>query len=259
MEPVVELDNICFSYNGEPVLEDVSLRVPAGDFLAVFGPNGSGKTTLLKILLGLLQPGRGRARVLGTVPQRAASRIGYVPQHVHVAPDFPVTVEDVVLMGLVHARRRSWRYSRDDRSRARRALERVEMLDYRSRIVSQLSGGQLQRVIIARALVSDPELLLLDEPTSDIDPHGTFCFYEFLERLNRHMTIVIVSHDIHIIATRVKSIACVNRRLHHNNRPGLTPDMLALMYGEHNETCPAGIAIDDLSQRLGYPRGGGNA
>ncbi len=254
MEPIIRLENVSFSYNHQPVLEDVNLSVSPGDFLAVIGPNGSGKTTLMKIILGLLSAHSGRVEVLGGHPQDVARSIGYVPQQYDFKPDFPITVEQVVLMGLAHASRTGWRYNADDKKRAAAALEQVEMQELGARRIGELSGGQIQRVIIARALVAGPRLLLLDEPTSNIDPHGTFCFYEFLSDLNKFITIVIVSHDIHIVTSKVKSVACVNQRLFYNSRPELTPEMLTLMYGEHNETCPAGTTLNELSQRLGYPR-----
>ncbi len=250
--PIIQLENITCSYDRGPVLEDVCLSVPAGDFLAIIGPNGSGKTTLIKVILGLLHPQHGSVRVFGRNPESVSGRIGYVPQQLNFKPEFPITVEQVVRMGLAGSRGQGWRFTAEEKERSRQALERVEMQEYAGRRIKRLSGGQLQRVIIARALVSDPSLLLLDEPTSNLDPHGAFCFYEFLAELNRHITIVVVSHDIHIVSSKVKSVACVNKRLFYNPGPGMTPEMLSLMYGEHNEACPAGTTLSELSRRLGY-------
>jgi len=252
--PVAELFSVRFSYRAAPVLEDVSLRIDAGDFMAVIGPNGSGKSTLLKIMLGLLRPRQGRVRIFGTEPAGAAGSIGYVPQQLALHCDFPVTVLEVVLMGLVGRGTCGWRWSAQQRTRARDALARVDMVRMADQPFRCLSGGQRQRVVIARALVSEPQLLLLDEPTSNIDPQGAFCFYELLSELNRQITIVVVSHDIHIISAHVTSIAAVNRRLIYSAQPVVTEAMLALMYGTHRDTCPATESLRDMSRRLGPMR-----
>lgn len=249
-EPIIHVRDLSFAYQHEPVLEDVHLCVPAGDFLAVIGPNGSGKTTLLKLLLGVLTPQQGIVRVFGRPPGDAANEVGYVPQQIKVTPGFPITVLQVVLLGLLQGRSPGWRFTAAQRERACQALAQVEMLELRNRCVADLSGGQLQRVIIARALVGGPRLLLLDEPTANIDPHGRFCFFQFLARLNETITIVIVSHDIHIVTSRVKSVACVNRLVQYSPRAELTPEMLSLMYGEHSDTCIGGVSVGGLSAWL---------
>ena len=166
--PPVEVDHVSLSLGGEIVLDDVSLRVEADDYLALLGPNGGGKSTLLKLILGLLRPDRGAIRVFGESPRRARGQVGYVPQHVRFDLDFPIRVRDVVLMGRLAAHR--WgRFGSADRRAALEALERVEMQDLADRAIGTLSGGQLQRVLIARALVQRPRLLLLDEPTASLD------------------------------------------------------------------------------------------
>jgi len=253
-EKIITIKNVSFSYNAECILEDINLSVSRGDFLAIIGPNGSGKTTLLKLVLGLLAPQKGRVRVFGHAPSRVSDRIGYVPQQLNFRPDFPVTVINVVLLGLVSSRVKGWRFTRHEQERAREALGQVDMLGYQDRRISELSGGQLQRVIIARALVSRPSLLLLDEPTSNIDAQGQFCFYEFLGELNKSISIVIVSHDIHIVSTRVTSVACVNKNLYYSPRPELTREMLALLYGEHDKNCPASAALAEMLERFSVGR-----
>jgi zinc transport system ATP-binding protein len=166
---VLELSGVSFAYRDEPVLEDVSLRVSEGDYLALLGPNGGGKTTLLKLVLGLLRPGAGTVRVLGDPPARMRGQIGYVPQHAGFDLDFPIRVQDVVLMGRLPDRPLLGGHRDEDHDAALRALEQVELRSRAEHPVGRLSGGQLQRLLIARALVLEPRLLLLDEPTASLD------------------------------------------------------------------------------------------
>jgi len=230
---VAQLENVSFSFNGADVLTDVNLAIRPGDFLAVLGPNGGGKTTLLKLMLGLLEPRGGRVRLFGAPPAEGLERVGYMPQHGEGGHDFPITVLEVALMGLLGRRSLGWRHGRQEGARARRALERVGVADLAGRRVSSLSGGQRQRVFIARALVTEPELLLLDEPTASVDPEGRGKLYEVLKDLNRDITIVVVSHDLSIVWDAVKSVACVNRGLYLHEGREITPEMVNLMYGGH--------------------------
>jgi len=228
--PVIEIRDLWFSYNGQPILQDVDLAVRAGDFLAVIGPNGGGKTTLLKLMMGLLKPDRGRVRVLGAPPQKASHRIGYVPQDIHANKNFPISVEDVVLMGRLRQEGLRFRYSGKDREAVEKVLKQVDMWNLRERRMGELSGGQRQRAFIARALASDPELLFLDEPTSSVDQKGQTDLYALLGRLNERVTIVVVSHDLMVLSTYVKSVACVNRKLFFHEDSTVTEDMLEMGY-----------------------------
>ncbi len=250
----VVLQNVNFSYDGVPVLEDVSMNVRYGDFLAVLGPNGGGKSTLIKILLGLLKPQKGTVSVLGMDAGQAGGRIGYMPQYTHVSNAVPITVEDAVVMGLVRGGLggvAGLRTGRDARRKAETALKRVDMLAYRDRRISGLSGGQKQRVFIARALVSDPELLLLDEPTASVDQQHRATLFNLLRELNRDMTIIMVSHDISTVATSVKSVACVNRSLHFHDAPAITDDMFQKTYGGVENSCPVElITHGDIPHRV---------
>ena len=237
--PIIEINDLSFAYNGQRILEDVNLNVREGDFIAMIGPNGGGKTTLLKLILGLLKPNRGSVRVMGAAPSRVSHQIGYVPQDVNVNRRFPITALDVVLMGKLAPGHRWSKNSARDRSDALDALDRIEMAGHADRRIGELSGGQRQRVFIARALVTRPRLLLLDEPTASIDSRGQTEFYQLLERLNRDVSIVVVSHDLLVVSTYVKSVACVNRRLHYLQQPEITGEMLEAMYPcAEGERCP---------------------
>lgn len=248
----IEIHALNFAYNGAPVLEDISLTVLRGEFLAVFGPNGGGKTTLLKCLLGLLVPDSGKIRVLGMCPNEAAVQVGYVPQRVTARGAFPVSAMDTVLMGLPAHLRGRLGPGRAGREAARKALCRVNMDGYADRRFGELSGGQQQRILIARALASQARLLLLDEPTANLDPQSSFCFFDFLCDLGRttDLTIVTVSHDLTLAAGHVTAVACVNRRLLYNPEPILTPEMLTMLYGAHEHTCSMDQHLRDLSHFL---------
>ena len=237
--PLVTLENVNFAYNGSPVIEDVSLAIHPGDFIAMIGPNGGGKTTLIKLILGLLKPDRGTIRVLGKSALAAAPGIGYVPQNVNINNSFPVTALDVVLMGKHNPKKRWARYSAADREEALSTLGHLQMAGHAGARISDLSGGQRQRVFIARALVTDPQLLLLDEPTASIDTRGQSEFFDLLAKLNRNVTILVVSHDLLVISRYVKSVACVNKHLHFHNEAEITGEMLETMYScTVEEVCP---------------------
>jgi len=250
-KPIVEIKNVWFSYNGRKVLQDVSLTIRQGDFIAMIGPNGGGKTTLLKLMLGLLRPDRGSIRIMGKSAHKASHYIGYVSQDVHLNRSFPITAIDVVLMGKLEPKKRWGRSSAHDRREALEVLERMEVAAYASRKIGELSGGQRQRVFIARALVTQPKVLLLDEPTASIDAKGQAEFYRMLQVLNRDMTILVVSHDLVAISTHVKSVACVNKRLHHHHQAEITGEMLEEMYPCTDEdVCPVELVAHGLPHRV---------
>ncbi|HOS98306.1 MAG TPA: ABC transporter ATP-binding protein, partial [Deltaproteobacteria bacterium] len=198
--PVVEFDRVSFAYDGNLVLEDASFTVHEGDFFSLVGPNGGGKTTMLRLILGLIKARSGTVRVFGTSPERARSRIGYMPQKTALDPLFPVSVKDVVLMGRLGSLSAMGFYSREDRVCAEQALDMVEMRDFMHRPFSSLSGGQSQRVLLARALAVKPDLLILDEPTSNVDVVVENELYELLKRLNDSMTIMLVTHDLGFVS-----------------------------------------------------------
>ncbi len=243
-QPAVELVDVSLALRGKPVLQEVSLRIEAHDYLALLGPNGGGKTTLLKLILGLLAPDRGEVRVFGAPPGRARGQVGYVPQHVRFDLDFPIRVLDVVLMGRL-GRARLPRIGADDRAAAREALERVEMESFAARPIGALSGGQLQRVLIARTLAQRPRLLLLDEPTASLDERIERSVWELFEELTQEMAVVVVSHDIGAISRYVRSVACLNQRLHAHPSKELTAEILEATYG-----CPVDLLAHGHPHRV---------
>ena len=191
-------------------MHNANLSVEAGSLVAVVGPNGGGKSTLLKLALGLLRPTRGAVRLFGHTPQEARGRVGYVPQQLHFDLAFPVSVLDVVLMGRCE-RNLFGAYRKADRQAALDALEQVQLSGVSARGFSALSGGERQRVLMAQALVSAPELMLLDEPTANVDAAIEHEIYELLHELNRRITIVVVSHNLSVVTRYASHVACVNR------------------------------------------------
>jgi zinc transport system ATP-binding protein len=230
-QAVITVEKVSFSYNDLPVLEDVTLTVHERDFISIVGPNAGGKTTLLKLILGLLKPTSGTIRVFGQPPGKVRSRIGYMPQHASLDPLFPVSVLDVVLMGRLGNGKDLGFYRRADKEAAADALRNVELYGIRNCSFSDLSGGQRQRVLIARALVSDPELLLLDEPTANVDAVVETELYEILNKLNEKMTVALVTHDLGFVSRYVKSVACVNRRVVVHPTSEITGEMINEIYG----------------------------
>ncbi|NPA29448.1 MAG: ABC transporter ATP-binding protein [Epsilonproteobacteria bacterium] len=207
----IEARALSFDYAGYPALENVTFRVEEGDFLAVIGPNGGGKSTLLKLLLGVLKPTAGTVLLYGRPPQKADVSVGYVPQETGHNVDFPVTVGEVVAMGLLRTRTRWRRYSKEDEKRSLSALARVGMAEFLDRRIGELSGGERQRVLIARALAGEPKILMLDEPTASIDFSGQHEIFELLAELNQTMTVVVVSHDMSMVMGYARHALYVNK------------------------------------------------
>ena len=208
---IVSLRDVEVYFDNTLVLENVSLSIKQNNFLAIIGPNGGGKTTLLKVILGLIKPNKGEVKVFGRNPREGRKLIGYLPQYTFFDPNFPMSVFDVVLMGRYRGIFRN--YSKEDKNAALNALKTVDMLEFKDRQIGKLSGGQLQRVFVARAIARQPKLLLLDEPMTSIDPEMQKSFYELLLKLKKKMAIVLVTHDISVVSAYVEKIACLNRRL----------------------------------------------
>lgn len=232
------------------MLENVNLELYDKDYLIIVGPNGGGKTTLVKLILGILKPFEGEIKIFGKPPKEALDLIGYVPQKMNAKIDFPLKVIDIVLLGLKQKTGRFF-HSSKDLSKAEGALEKVEMLDMKNRKLSELSGGQIQRVYLARGIVADPLLLILDEPTSNIDPYGTFCFFSLLEEINKTKPIIMVTHNLNLLASKINKIACVNKYLLFNDKPVLTRQMMEVMYGVHDEhLCSIGSYVSEEIKHL---------
>lgn len=213
MKNIIEISDLNFGYDaGTLTLENVSFSVEEGCSGCIVGPNGGGKSTLLKLLLGLLVPSSGTIRIFGRPPVEVRNRIGYMPQYHKLDAAFPVSVLEVSLMGRM--RRNFWgRYSQDDRRAAMEALDEMGIADLSKRSFSALSGGQRQRVLIARALACQPELLLLDEPTANIDPGAEEQFYGTLDILRKRMMVLTVSHDLGFVNREEDLVICVNRQV----------------------------------------------
>ncbi|MGC9471259.1 MAG: metal ABC transporter ATP-binding protein [Bacteroidales bacterium] len=225
MKPLVKLENVTAGYNGEAVLEGVDLEIFPDDFIGVIGPNGGGKTTLLKVILGLIKPWSGSVKYAGDpVP---GTLMGYLPQHTDLDRSFPISVEEVVLSGLLPRKGFFTPYRKEHRLAAQNALEKTGINHLLHRAIGELSGGQLQRVLLARALVGSPRLLILDEPVTYVDNRFEGELYELLKELNRNMAILMVSHDVGTITSYIKTIACVNRTLHYHPSNKISEQQLA--------------------------------
>jgi zinc transport system ATP-binding protein len=221
--PVVEADHVSFAYGTEPVLDDVSFRIEAGEFAALVGPNGSGKSTLLRLLLGVLRPGRGETRLFGADPRELQDRwrVGYVPQRLQLQPDLPATVEEIVRTGRL-ARRGWWRRPRRaDQDAVDHALESVALAPLRRRQMRELSGGQQQRVLIAKALAGEPELLILDEPIAGVDAASQHLFRDSLVHLvtEHNATVLLVSHELNAVADDLDHVIVLKRQVLFDGAP----------------------------------------
>lgn len=248
-EWAIEVHDLWAGYGQETVLDGVELRVPRGEFLALIGPNGGGKTTLLRVLLGLLRPQRGTVTILGAAPEDVRGRVGYVPQHARFDTGFPISVVDVVRMGVPAALRHRTAAARAAALQALTQLEMVELADER---IGELSGGQLQRVLIARAVAMRPEVLILDEPTASLDVRSADSFYELLHQMAQRMTVILSSHDVLGVSSRADSIACLNRQLFHHPAGEVDADTLAQVYG-----CPVELVAHGVPHRVLRQHDGG--
>jgi len=215
---VLSCTELSFRYGKVKVIDNVSFEVLKGESISVIGPNGGGKSTLLKLLLGLETPESGTLNVLGETAGRSRRRIGYVPQVMHFDPAYPVSVLEIVLMGRLD-RLVVGTYSKKCRSVAEQALESVHLADFKNRPFSALSGGERQRVMIARALACEPELLLLDEPTANIDLSAEEQFIGALAALRKDMTLILVTHDLELVSELSDSVLCVNQHVHRHSLP----------------------------------------
>lgn len=223
MSIILEIKDLTAGYNGKPVLRNVNLTVREGDFIGIIGPNGGGKTTLVKTIAGLLPPLRGEI----TFHLKDGHGLGYLPQVNTFDKRFPITTEEVILTGLMGRKGIFGKYTTQDKKLVDELMEKLRVSHLKGKSIGSLSGGQMQRIFLARALVSRPALLLLDEPSTYADNQFEAELYELLKELNEEgLTLLMVSHDLGIIPAYVKSIACVNGELHYHPSPDITGDVL---------------------------------
>lgn len=241
---IINFTNVSFSYKQRKVLEDVNFSLMERESLSIVGPNGGGKSTLLKLILGLIQPDTGTITILGNPPEKARKDIGYMPQFLYCDLSFPVNVLDVVLMGRLGHKFFGF-YSKKDKEIALAKMKQLNILDLKDRGFSELSGGQRQRVLIARSLVSNPKILLLDEPTSNVDPIVGSQLYELLKELSKDITILTVSHDLGVVVDSVDRVLCVNRTVKFHATSKLSGENIKDIYSDnirlirHDHCCSA--------------------
>ena len=234
MESRVSLKNVSVQYDETTALEGVSLNIYPDDFLGIIGPNGGGKTTLVKAILGTI-PHSGEISYSPTLSERGHRLIGYLPQQAEFDRSFPISVIEVVMSGLQAEKGLIKRYTTTDRKRAMELLEIAGIESIAERQISEISGGQMQRALLCRAVILEPNLLILDEPTNFVDNQFENELYTLLHRLNERMAIVMVSHDLGTITSVVKSIVCVNRTVHRHDSNIITAEQL------ENYHCPIQI------------------
>ncbi len=243
MDIILEIKNLFYSYDKQSVLEDITLNVLRNDFLAIIGPNGGGKTTLLKLILGLLELKDGKI-----IKKISNNHIGYVPQNTNLNTDFPITALEVVLMGHINKKKLFFSYSKEDKACAMNSLKEVEMNEFANVKIGNLSGGQRQRIFIARALCSKPKLMLLDEPTANIDVKGQKDIYNLLQKLNKSICIIVVSHDISVLLNYAKNVAHINKNLVYHKLSHIKKDFALHKHNDH-------LCEVELLSSLGQMRG----
>lgn len=218
---LIEIKNLTVGYDSQKALSSVNLIIEANDFIGVIGPNGGGKTTLIKAILGLLPAWSGSIKI-----NIGQSKIGYLPQFNHFDKKFPITVKEVVLSGLAGKKGLFNKYNSTDMAMANELMVQAGIDKLKHKSVGQLSGGQVQRTLLCRALINKPELLILDEPSTFVDNQFESELFEWLKMLNEKIAIVMVSHDIGTISSHVKTIACVNYNLHYHKSNKITAEQL---------------------------------
>lgn len=230
---LISIEHVYAGYDGKLALHDISLTVFDDDFLGIIGPNGGGKTTLLKVILGLLPPSKGSVHFFRKGVEVPSLRIGYLPQMNGIDRKFPISVREVIASGLASGKPRFRGFTREQKARIEAVVRQMGLEEAASRPISDLSGGQLQRVLLGRSLVSQPEVLILDEPNSYVDKRFESNFYKLLAEVNRESAVILVSHDIGTVISMVKNIACVNETLHYH--PGTD---ISAQWLEDKYACP---------------------
>ncbi len=246
MKTVIKIKGLSVKYDTGYALRNVNLEVKENDFLGIMGPNGGGKSTLLKAMLGLVNINQGSIEIFGKPGLPSHGELGYVPQASAVDRQFPISVLEVAKMGFVRGGFHPLhKFLESDQKKALELLEQVNLREYAKRQIGELSGGEFQRLLIARAIAVSPKILFLDEPTSGIDPGSRKNIYQLLTDLNKNMTIVMVTHDLAAISSSVSSIACLNGDLVYHGEPTLTQEVVTQLYG-----CPVELVAHGHPHRV---------
>lgn len=246
METAIHIDNLSVYYGETAGITNVCLDVMQGEFLGIIGPNGGGKSTLLKAILGLIPITTGSIQIHGQLIGKNRTVVGYVPQFATMDRHFPISAMEVVLTGrLKQGLSLFMKYSNEDKDIAFEQLRRVGIDHLSKRQISELSGGEFQRLLIARALTVHPKLLLLDEPTASVDANSREQIYSLLKELNKEMTIVLVTHDLMAISSEVKKLACLNKKLVYHGEPQLNEHIVKELYG-----CPVDLLAHGVPHRV---------
>ncbi len=240
---VISAKHISFSYGSNQIFKDLNFQIRAGEMVTIVGPNGGGKTTLLELLLGFIEPAAGSLSILGSRAQDASSHLGYVPQYAKYDEKFPITVLEVVLIGRI--RKFFGFYTQEDKVKAFEAMDRVGIADLAKKSFSELSGGQRQRVMIARALVGDPEVLLLDEPTANIDAFMSQRFYSLVEEIAKEKTVLFVTHDTGYVTKFTDRVFCINKGLHEHPADAIPGSLINDAYGHEVKSIRHDIKLEE--------------
>ena len=229
----IEVKEVNFSFADLSILENINMTINQGDFAGLIGPNGGGKTTLLKLILGLYKPQSGQIRLFGETIKKQRKSIGYVPQYANFNSDFPISVQNTVLQGRLGISSSFGSYSKKDKRIAHKVMCETEIADLAQRSIQTLSGGQMQRVLVARALAAEPEIMLLDEPTANIDQRAEKDIFDLFKTINKRMTILIISHDIGFVSDYINKVFCLNKTLVCHDSTPVTSDTIHTLYGSH--------------------------
>lgn len=246
MEKAIEISDLCVSYGNNTVLENINLTVEKGEYLGIMGPNGGGKSTLLKAVLGLIPITSGEVKIFGNSINNNKKTLGYVPQFSAMDKKFPITVREVVQTSfLKHGLHPLFRFGKEHKSAAEKVLSDVGLDGFGDKQISELSGGEFQRVLIARALAAKPAVLLLDEPTASVDPASREKIYSLIGEINKEVTVIMVTHDMTAVASEVKKLACLNQTLVYHGHPELTEKVVNKLYG-----CPVDLIAHGIPHRV---------
>lgn len=240
---IISIKELSFRYNSTEVLSNISFSVNSGDYIGLVGPNGSGKTTLIKIILGILEPENGTVSLFGINPInfKERYRVGYLPQRTHFNPYFPATVREVIFSGLYLKKRRAKNINKSIEVIINETMKLMDLIDIKDDLIGELSGGQIQRVLVGRAIVNEPELLILDEPTTALDPETREKFFRILQELNKikNTTIILVTHDIGSIGKYASKLLYLDKKI--------------IFYGSFDDFCASkemGSYFGEFAQHL---------